>query len=172
MQLDSELIDGTGDFSALRFVFSQFTAEFFRVGQRARARLLWLRHYRKLTAFLAGQSHSPGRLIRDQRRLAVLAMKENVGIARHLPQRILHAGRTSRRCAEGRRAIRETREITPKKRIASIPEVGLISRLLAYLAELSVRDALARRQRLKPDESRHVVSILADVDRHRIGVVS
>jgi hypothetical protein len=43
-------------------------------------------------------------------------MKENVGIARHLPQRILHGNETSRRCAEGRRAIRETREITPKKR--------------------------------------------------------
>jgi hypothetical protein len=42
-------------------------------------------------------------------------MKEEVGIGFDFSQGILHGTETSRRCAEGQRAIRETREITPKK---------------------------------------------------------
>ncbi len=53
MQLDRELIDVTGHFGALRFVFGQFSSNFFRVGQRARARLLRFRNGRELAALLA-----------------------------------------------------------------------------------------------------------------------
>jgi len=53
MQLDRELIDVTGHFGALRFVFGQFSSNFFRVGQRVRARLLRFRNGRELAALLA-----------------------------------------------------------------------------------------------------------------------
>src|SRR5438128_3551385 len=36
MQLDRELVDGTGDFRALRFVFLQFSPNFIGVSERAR----------------------------------------------------------------------------------------------------------------------------------------
>jgi len=39
-------------------------------------------------------------------------MKENVGIARYLPQRILHATRTSRGCARLRLKLRRDRPIS------------------------------------------------------------
>ena len=53
MQLDRELIDVTGHFGALRFVFGQFSSNFFRVGQRVRARLLRFWNGRELAALLA-----------------------------------------------------------------------------------------------------------------------
>jgi hypothetical protein len=85
-----------------------------------------------LTALLAGQRHSRRRSIRDQRGFAMLAMKENVRVGCNFAQRMFrrfHSKGTSRACAEGRRAIRQTREITPK--------IGLnFSRLLACLAEV------------------------------------
>ena len=87
MQLDRELIDGTGHFRALRFVFLQLSPNFVRVSERARVWLFRLRHGRLLAAFLAGQIHSSGGPIRDQRRFAALTMKENVRISRDFTER-------------------------------------------------------------------------------------
>jgi len=94
----------------------------------------------------------------------MLAMKENVRVSCHLADRMsrrFHSKRTSRGYAEGRRAIRETREITPKKRIASIPEVCQFRVCWRILAELSVRDALAQTDKCESILSRRFVSLSA-----------
>jgi hypothetical protein len=95
MQLDCELVDVTGHFRALRFVFGEFAANFIRVSQSFGRWLLWLWHAGLFSAFLAGQIHSRGRTIRDQCRLAMLAVKENVGIGFDFAQG-MHAEETSR----------------------------------------------------------------------------
>ena len=46
MQLDRELIDVAGDFSALRFVLGQLPSNFFRVSEHVCARLLQFRNGR------------------------------------------------------------------------------------------------------------------------------
>src|SRR5262249_19866378 len=55
MQLDRELIDVTGDFSALRFVLFQFAAKVLRVRQCAGACLSRFRHSGELAALLTSQ---------------------------------------------------------------------------------------------------------------------
>jgi len=80
VQLDRQLIDVTGDFGALRFVLFQFAAKFIRIRECGRVRCLRLRNEGLLSALLAGQIHSRGGSVRDQRRFAMLAMKENIGI--------------------------------------------------------------------------------------------
>src|ERR1700730_2150866 len=142
MQLNAELIDVTGDLGPLRFVLGELAANFFCIGQRIRTRFLRRRHSSEFAALLAGQGHSGGGSIYDQRRLAVLAMKENIGIGCDLAQGMfcrfsLHGKSTSRRCAEGGTAIRQTREITPKKESGFLSLTFCpISRLFACLAEV------------------------------------
>ena len=80
MQLDRELIDVTGHFCALRFVFFQLAAKFVGVSERACARTLRQRHRGLLSAFLTRQIHSRCGTRRDQRCFAMLAVKENIGI--------------------------------------------------------------------------------------------
>jgi hypothetical protein len=81
MQLDGELIDVTGHFGALRFVFLQLAANFVRVCHRTRVRFRRSWNSGELAAFLAGQTQSGRATIYDQRCLAMLAMKENVRIS-------------------------------------------------------------------------------------------
>ena len=81
MQLDRELINVTGHFGALRFVFLQFASHLVRLCQRACVRLRRSWNSGELAAFLAGQTQSGGVPIHDQRCFAVLAMKENVRIS-------------------------------------------------------------------------------------------
>jgi len=78
MQLDRELIDVSGHFGALRFVFLQL----------ARIWLFRLRNECLLSAFLTRQIHAGGRSVRDQRRFAMLAVKENIGIGFDFADRI------------------------------------------------------------------------------------
>ena len=80
MQLDRELVDVTGHFGALRFVFLQLAAQFLGKSDRGCARCFLFRDECLLAAFLTGQIHSRSRSVRDQRCLAMLAMKENVRI--------------------------------------------------------------------------------------------
>ncbi len=103
MELDRELIDITGYLGALRFVLLQLAAKFLRISVRVRIGFLRLGDQRLLTALLAGQIHSSCRAIRDQRRFAVLAVKENVRIGFDFSRRIFrgfHPTRTSRACAQ------------------------------------------------------------------------
>lgn len=81
MQLDRELIDVAGHFSPLRVVLFQFAAQFLGIGKGGLARTFRRRHQRLLTAFLAGEIHSRRRFSRDQRRFAMLAVKENIRVA-------------------------------------------------------------------------------------------
>ena len=80
MELDRELIDVTGHFGALRFVLFQLAANFIRIRERGRVRCFRLRNERLFSAFLTGQIHSRCGTRRDQRRFAMLAVKENIGI--------------------------------------------------------------------------------------------
>ena len=88
MQLDRELIDVSGHFGALRFVFLQLAANFVGVRERARIWLFRLRNECLLSAFLTRQIHAGGRSVRDQRRFAMLAVKENIGIGFDFADRI------------------------------------------------------------------------------------
>src|SRR5205085_1993237 len=98
VQLNRELIDVTGDFGALRFVFFQLSPKLVRVSDRACVWFCRLRNSCLLSAFLTGQVHARGGPVRDQRGLAVLAMKENVRISGDFAHRI-HAALTSRMSA-------------------------------------------------------------------------
>ena len=80
MQLDRELVDVTSDFGALRFVLFQFSSKLFCIRERSLARPFRFRDQRLLATFLAGQIHPGRRSIRDQRRFAMLAVKENIRI--------------------------------------------------------------------------------------------
>ena len=103
MQLDRELVDVTGHFRALRFIFLQLSAKLFGIRPRIRIGFLRLRHQCLLTTFLAGQIHSRRRTIRYQRGFAVLAVKENVRIRFNFSDGIirrLHKEITSRGHAE------------------------------------------------------------------------
>lgn len=103
MQLDRELIDVAGDFSALRLIFRELAADFVGVSKCVRARFFRLWNGCKFTALLAGQCHPCGRAIRYQRSFAMLAMKENVRIGCDLAERTFrrfHDKRTSRRYAQ------------------------------------------------------------------------
>ena len=109
MQLNRELIDVTGHFSALRFVLFQLSPNFIGICECARAWSFRLRNERLLSAFLTRQVHPGGRSIRDQRSFAMLAMKENVGIGCDFAERMFrrfHNNETSRRYAAEHRATR------------------------------------------------------------------
>ena len=81
MQLDRELIDVTGDLQRAAIRFPSACRELLPLKRaRLRSGSCGCGNQRWLTALLAGQIHSGGRSIRDQRRFAVLAMKENVRI--------------------------------------------------------------------------------------------
>jgi hypothetical protein len=115
VQLNRELIDVTGHFCALRFVFLQLSAKFVSVGQCVRVRLFRLRHVGRLPAFLASQIHSRGGSIRYQRSFAMLAMKEDVGIGRDFAERMFrrfHGRETSRGCAAAHAEIPNHRHQT------------------------------------------------------------
>src|ERR1700736_3300549 len=116
MQLDRELIDVAGDFSALRLIFRELAADFVGVSKCVRARFFRLWNGCKFTALLAGQCHPCGRAIRYQRSFAMLAMKENVRIGCDLAERTFrrfHDKRTSRRYAQ--RANIQTQAPTSKE---------------------------------------------------------
>ena len=98
VQLDRELVDITGHFRALRFVFLQLPANFIGVSEGARTRTLRHWHCGLLAAFLTGQIHPGRRSIRDQRRFAMLAVKENIRIGFDFADR-MHGHETSTRYA-------------------------------------------------------------------------
>ena len=105
MQLDRELVDVTGDFGALRFVFLQLGSKLFRKSTCVRIGFLQLRHQCLLTALLTCEIHSGGGLVRHQCRFAMLAVKENIRIGFDFPDgvvRCLHIEIRSRACALGR----------------------------------------------------------------------
>ena len=80
MQLDRELIDVTGHFGALRFVFFQLPANLIRIRECARARLNLFRNGGEFAAFVASHRKSGSRPAHHQRGFAMLAMKENIRI--------------------------------------------------------------------------------------------
>ena len=98
MQLDRQLIDITGHFRALGFVFLQLALNFFHVSDRVRVRRFRLWNQRLFAAFLAGQIHSRGGASCDERGFATLAVKENIGIGLNFADG-MHPRETSRRYA-------------------------------------------------------------------------
>ena len=71
MELDIELIDVTGDFGALRFVFFHAALQF---GHAAGGNGRWF------AAVLTGKSHPCGRAIDNQRNSALLAFEKQVAL--------------------------------------------------------------------------------------------
>ena len=114
MQLDRELIDVSGHFGALRFVFLQLSLNFVNVRDRAGVGRFRNRNRGCVAAFLAGQVHACGVPRGYQRGFAMLAMKENIGIGLDFADG-MHPEETSRGCAGVDRDLR-ARLITPSER--------------------------------------------------------
>ena len=123
MQLDRELVDVTGHFGALRFVFFQLPANFIRIRECSCVRCFRLRNGRLLSAFLTGQVHAGGRSVRDQCGLAMLAMKENVRIGFDFADG-MHGKLTSRGRAGGTEVPNPKTQIPGKNQIIKTQKVG------------------------------------------------
>jgi len=136
MQLDRELIDVTGHFGALRVVFLELSPDFFREGNRGCARPFLFRHQRLLPAFLAGQIHARSGPVRNQRRFAVLAVKENIRIGIDFSNGTLCCFHTNYRAGAMPEVDRDLCQRPWKGRSTKLSSASLAHRLAAIPADL------------------------------------